>query len=61
MSADGAGGGDLGDMLYVTTDHEIDGTSGSGAGANSLGGLIYYGGHHTDFDRNSSNSTWVAS
>jgi len=49
----GAGQGDLGDMLYVTTDQFISGTTGYEAASGfSVAGEIFYSGHHTDFNRN---------
>ena len=47
----GAGGGDLGDMLYVTTDHSVTSTSRHVALAakTTWVALVYYGGHHTVF------------
>ncbi|MDA8687756.1 hypothetical protein N9L98_01665, partial [bacterium] len=58
------GQGDLGDMLYVTTGETLNSTTGVGeysAGANFISGEIFYSGHHTDFDRNSSTSGWANS
>ena len=57
----GAGQGDLGDMLYVTTDQFISGTTGNApASGFSVAGEIFYSGHHTDFNRNDSSlSNWA--
>jgi len=58
------GQGDLGDMLYVATGEILNSTTGVGeytAGANFISGEIFYSGHHTDFDRNSSTSGWANS
>ena len=58
------GQGDLGEMLYVTTGQTIDNATGA---SNYSGGLnfnsseVFYSGHHTDFDRNSSRDGWAAS
>ena len=51
----GAGEGDLGDMYYVSTDQSLAGTTGS---EGTVSGDIYYSGHHTDFDRNTSASSY---
>ena len=59
------GQGDLGDMLYVATGEALNSTTGVGeysAGANFISGEIFYSGHHTDFDRNTTNvNTWANS
>ena len=51
----GAGVGDLGDMYYVSTDQSLAGTTGVDG---TVSGDIYYSGHHTDFDRNTSASSY---
>ena len=51
----GDGVGDLGDMYYVSTDQSLAGTTGSDG---TVSGDIYYSGHHTDFDRNTSASNY---
>jgi len=58
------GQGDLGDMLYVATGETLNSTTGVGeysAGVNFISGEVFYSGHHTDFDRNSSASGWANS
>ena len=59
------GQGDLGQMLDVETGQTLNSTTGVGAysaGANFINGEIYYSGHHTDFDRNTtSTSNWANS
>ena len=59
------GQGDLGEMLYVETGETLNSTTGVGAysaGANFINGEIYYSGHHTDFDRNTtSTNNWANS
>ena len=59
------GQGDLGEMLYVETGETLLSTTGVGAysaGANFINGEIYYSGHHTDFDRNTTSpSNWANS
>jgi hypothetical protein len=59
------GQGDIGDMLYVETGQTLDTTTGVGsytAGSNFLKGDIFYSGHHTDFERNTSNpNIWANS
>ena len=59
------GQGDLGEMLYVETGETLNSTTGVGsysAGSNFINGEIYYSGHHTDFDRNTTNpSNWANS
>jgi len=59
------GQGDLGDMLYVATGEKINSTTGVGQPstvANFISGDIFYSGHHTDFDRNTSHvSNWANS
>ena len=51
----GDGVGDLGDMYYVSTDQSLAGTTGVDG---TVSGDIYYSGHHTDFDRNTSASSY---
>ena len=52
-------------MLYVETGELLNSTTGVGeysAGSNFINGEIFYSGHHTDFDRNTTNpSTWANS
>ncbi len=59
------GQGDLGEMLYVETGEMLSSTTGVGtysAGSNFINGEIFYSGHHTDFDRNTTNpSNWANS
>ena len=42
-------------MYYVSTDQSLAGTTGS---EGTVSGDIYYSGHHTDFDRNTSASSY---
>ena len=53
------GQGDLGDMLYVTTDQVLN-TTLVGPNSNFISGEVYYSGNHSDFDRNSAPNTWAS-
>ena len=54
------GQGDLGDMLYVTTDQVLKNTTLTGPDSSLISGDVYYSGNHKDFVRHDNPLNWAA-